>query len=116
MQVYRAEKDLSDVDALDAVEALIRHYSAEENGRRPPEQSGRVFAWVKDMCEWRLGRGELGAVGGDPPLPPITVPELVRCLRRTEFVSQYEVRAGEVGQAVSPAKCRSHRGNHSAFG
>jgi len=35
MQIYRSDKNLIDVDALDAVEALIRHYVAEENGRRP---------------------------------------------------------------------------------
>jgi hypothetical protein len=112
MRVYRTETDLIDADAQDAVDALVRHYVAEENGRRPPDhrlsgKSVRVFTSVKEMCEWRLGRQELAADGDDEPLPPITVSELVRCLRKIqksirlwtefgrkgylEFVSQYVV-------------------------
>jgi hypothetical protein len=113
MQIYRAEKDLIDADALDAVDALVRHYVAEENGRQASEhrltgKPVRVFLSVKEMCEWRLGRQNLAADSGYGPTPPITVPELVRCLRRIqksirrwtevggrtgylEFVSQYVV-------------------------
>ena len=110
MRVYRAETDLIDVDAQDAVDALVRHYVAEENGRHAPDhrltgKSVRVFTSVKEMCEWRLGRQELAAEGGNEPMPPIAVSELVRCLRKIqksirrwtqfgrkgylEFVSQY---------------------------
>ena len=112
MRVYRTETDLIDVDAQDAVDALVRHYVAEENGRHAPDhrltgKSVRVFTSVKEMCEWRLGRQELAAEGGDGATPTITVPELVRCLRKIqksirrwaqfgrkgylEFVSQYVV-------------------------
>jgi|RhiMetdeSRZDD1v2_1073273.scaffolds.fasta_scaffold321191_3 hypothetical protein len=112
VQIYRADTSLIDVDALDAVDALIRHYVAEENGRQASEhrltgKPVRVFDSVKAMCEWRLGRQKLGAEGGDELMRPITVPELVRCLRRIqksirkwnqfgrkgylEFVNQYIV-------------------------
>ena len=112
MQVYRADTNLIDVDALDAVEALIRHYVAEENGRQPPDprltgKPLRVFASVKEMCEWRLGRQTIAEQGRDELTTPITVSELVRCLRKIqksirrwtqfgrkgylEFVSQYVV-------------------------
>ena len=112
MQVYRAETNLIDVDALDALEALIRHYVAEENGRNTPDprltgKPLRVFASVKEMCEWRLGRQELTADDEDAPLTPIAVSELVqrhreiqKSIRRwtrfgrkgyLEFVSQYVV-------------------------
>src|SRR5665811_1831714 len=59
--VYRVEPSLLDVDAKDAVEALIRHYHAEEKQRTPPnmllaERPERVFRSVQPFCEWRLGR------------------------------------------------------------
>src|SRR5258706_10011115 len=112
VQAARAEPTLIDLDVLDAMEALVRHYGAEENGRRTPdhrlaEKSERVFAAVKEMCEWRLGRQKLGDPD-DEPLPPIAVSALVECLRRIlksarrwngrggrkgylDFVSQYIV-------------------------
>jgi len=112
MQVYRADTNLIDVDALDAVEALIRHYVAEENGRQAPNPrlSGkplRVFVSVKEMCERRLGRKTIPLDGRDELTTPIAMSELVRCLRKIqksirrwtqfgrkgylEFVSQYVV-------------------------
>ncbi len=59
--VYRVEPSLLDIDAKDAVEALIRHYHAEEEQRTPPkmmlaERPERVFRSVQPFCEWRLGR------------------------------------------------------------
>jgi hypothetical protein len=86
VKTYRADRNMIDADALDAVDALIRHYGAEENGRRPPEhrlaeRPVRVFASVKEMCEWRLGRQKLGGVPDEPEFP-IDVPVLVKCLRQ----------------------------------
>lgn len=112
VQVYRAEPALIDLDVLDAVDGLVRHYSAEENGRRAPElrladRPARVFTAVKEMCEWRLGRGDLGGLAEGPAtLLPMT--DLIECLRRIQksvrrwnrqggrrgyldFVSQYVV-------------------------
>jgi hypothetical protein len=88
VQSARAEATLIDVDVLDALEALVRHYGAEENGRRTPdhrlaEKPARVFAAVKDMCEWRLGRQKLGDPNDEPGVP-IAVSALVACLRRIQ--------------------------------
>jgi hypothetical protein len=87
VKAAQADATLIDVDVLDAVDALVRHYGAEENGRRTPdhrlaEKPARVFAAVKEMCEWRLGRqpGELA----DEPGAPIAVSALVACLRRIQ--------------------------------
>ena len=60
VQSAHSETSLIALDVLDAMEALVRHYGAEENGRRTPdhclaEKPERVFSAVKQMCEWRLG-------------------------------------------------------------
>ena len=47
------------------------------------EKPARVFAAVKDMCEWRLGRRKLGDPE-DKPGAPIAVSALVACLRRVQ--------------------------------
>src|SRR6266566_8166608 len=74
IQAARADTTLIDVDVLDAVEALVRHYGAAENGRRTPdhrlaEKPARVFAAVKNMCEWRLGRRKFGDPDDEPGAP-----------------------------------------------
>ena len=79
IEVYRADSSLIDIDAKDAIDALIRHYHAEESQRTPPtvalgERAQRVFLSVQEMCEWRLGRssfpGDTEETG-----PAIQVPE-----------------------------------------
>ena len=88
VRVYRADSSLLDVDAKEALDALVRHYHAEEEQRRPPvmklsERSERVFESVQGMCEWRLGRapfpGEVEMHDSDLP-----VSELVECLRKIQ--------------------------------
>jgi hypothetical protein len=110
IRVYRAEPSLLDIDAKDAMDALVRHYHAEEEQRTPPtpmlaERPERVFRSVLAMCEWRLGRSSfLGEAAA--PESGMPVSELVTCLREIqksiprwsrqggrqgylEFVSQY---------------------------
>src|SRR4051794_35806395 len=88
VQVFRADKTLIDADVQDAMDALVRHYVAEENGRSVPEhrlggRSVRVFTAVRDACEWRLGRQEVAGFD-EAPAPPLAIPELVACLRRIQ--------------------------------
>ncbi len=88
ISVYRDDPSLLDMDALDAVRALIHHYRAEEQQHQPPgirlaERAARVFARAKVMCEWRLGRGPLGDVAEIPPRP-VSLATLIECLRRIE--------------------------------
>src|SRR5580698_7082513 len=88
IQVYRADKSLLDFDVKDALDALVRHYQAEEEQRRPPfkrlgERAQRVFSSVQAFCEWRLGRAPFP---GDGSLPESSKPvaELVACLRKVQ--------------------------------
>lgn len=88
MEVYRADPSLLDVDAKDAIDALVRHYHAEEEQRTPPavrlgDRAQRVFLSVQKMCEWRLGRSpDLGEVGESGLGMPVS--ELVSALREIQ--------------------------------
>jgi hypothetical protein len=109
VEVYRADKALLDFDVKDALDALVRHYHAEEEQRKPPvmrlgERAQRVFSSVQAVCEWRLGRASpLDSTG----LPESVVPvaELVECLRKIQkSVPFWSQRGGRQGYLnfVSP--------------
>jgi hypothetical protein len=90
VRVYREHPELSDWDALDAIEALIRSYTAETRGRprsniHLSDLSQRVFNSVESLCEWRLGREQLTAKDREPfelGIEPKTVHEIIDCLKR----------------------------------
>jgi len=91
MQVFRADRSLLDLDAKDAVAALIRHYRAEQEQRTPPEvrlgeKAQRIFDSVLPFCEWRLGREgpSLPPELGPGPKVPNTLDEIDACLRRIQ--------------------------------
>ena len=88
IQVYRADPSLIDFDAKDAIDALVRHYHAEEEQRTPPamklsERAERVFQSVQKMCEWRLGRSPSP---GEAPEFEVGIPvsDLVKALRKIQ--------------------------------
>ena len=90
MMVYRKEPDLVDFDVENALSALIRLYTAELQGRaaspvklNPLAQA--VYNSVHVMCQWRLGRAEIGPAGEGQKAPqpePIRADEIVACLKR----------------------------------
>jgi hypothetical protein len=60
LRVYRDHPELTDWDALHAVEALLRVYQAEVKNRQAvlsplTPLAQKVYDSVKPMCEWRLG-------------------------------------------------------------
>jgi len=86
VNVYRAERAMLDLDAQDAVDALVQHYRAEQEGRRSPAlrldtRAERVFHAAREICEWRLGHEPLPGLD-QIPSDPLPVAELVECLRR----------------------------------
>lgn len=91
VMVYRRHPEMTDWQALSAVEALIRGYQAEARGRSfvPPSLdplAQEVYDVVRVMCEWRLGRGaefvdEEGHTVEIAP-EPISLDEIVACLKR----------------------------------
>jgi hypothetical protein len=110
IEIYRADPSLLDVDAKDAIDALVRHYHSEQEQRMPSanrlgERAERVFLLVQQICEWRLGRSSSPVEAAEPELW-IPVSDLVKALREIqksiprwsrqggrkgylEFVSQY---------------------------
>lgn len=85
VDVYRADKSLTDFDAKDAIDALVRYYHAEEQEHRPPsialgDRARIVFDAVQKSCEWQLGRAAYA--GETEILQGIPVSELVACLRK----------------------------------
>ena len=102
IQVYRADKSLLDIDVKDAVDALVRHYHAEEEQRSPParrlgDRAQRVFSSVHAICEWRLGRAQ---GPGDTGLEESGIPVagLVECLRKIQkSVPRWSQQGGRQG-------------------
>ena len=87
VEVYRADRSLRDSDVQDAIDALVRHYHAEEEHRRPPtlkigNRAHQVFASVQRMCEWRLGRSLPSETGMAAPAIPVS--ELIESVREIQ--------------------------------
>ena len=87
--VHGEEPDLLDLEVLDALQALIREYTAEERGKAvgAPRLSGRarkLYDTVGRTCEWRLGRGPLNPGEPAQSVAPgaLAASEIVLCLKR----------------------------------
>lgn len=102
IQVYRADQSLLDIDVKDALDALVRHYHAEEEQRTPPAmrlgaRAQRVFSSVQAFCEWRLGRAPFPGEG-ELPESDTPVAELVQCLRKVrKSVPRWSQQGGRQG-------------------
>jgi hypothetical protein len=87
---YRKDRSLLDLDVLDGLEAVIRRYVAETQGRAQPRtalsaKASDVYAGVGKMCEWRLGRISLGGEDGTPEVKApeaLDLESLLACLKR----------------------------------
>src|ERR1039457_3430274 len=86
---FREDGSILDLNVLEAVNALVRHYEAGMEGRRPPEPrlsdlSRRIFVSVGAICEWRLGRdpGPGPDITARPNSEPTTNEENGTCLKR----------------------------------
>ncbi len=91
VQVYKEHPEMTDWDALNAIQALGRVYQAEVRKRNLPAQPMAplvqlTFDAVKAMCDWRLGRSGAFQVGSQlipaSDAKPKTVDEIVACLKR----------------------------------
>jgi hypothetical protein len=84
---FRQDRSILDVDAREAAHALVRHYEAESESRGAPharlsERATRIFEATRLICEWRLGRAPLAAEEPAEINAPLSVAELVLCLKR----------------------------------
>jgi hypothetical protein len=102
VQVYHDHPEMTDWEALSAIETLLRTYRAQAKGRQARLPSlnplaQEVYESVEAMCEWRLGRerfydgdGKLAEI----PVEPITLDELMACLKRVRKSINYWSREG----------------------
>jgi hypothetical protein len=107
LSVYASQPDLLDLDVIDAFDALVRTYAAEQDSRVPPklrlsERAALVLDAVRRMCEWRLGRTALEADEPDQPIPPPaeanSVADILICLKRVrKSVHTWNEQAGRQG-------------------
>lgn len=105
ISLYRQTPDLIDAEVLTAIEALIRIYGAEAQGKSVRDRpirglSQKLAEAVKEMCEFRLGRSRpIDSESNSVEIPPpISLDVLVACLKRIQssikFWSKREGRQG----------------------
>ena len=87
VQIYHAHPEMTNYVVLRAYEAAIAHYHAESRGLTPKPASLtgvdlEVFNGVKGVCEWRLGRAPAAKQEPDAEIQPISLEDLVACLRK----------------------------------
>ncbi len=103
ISVYREQADLVDFSVMRALDALIAFYKAELRGQTPqlinlPEPESRIFARTKEICEMRLGRGEI--IAQDPSLfgKAQTLDVIFACLKKIrKSVDRWNKRGGRQG-------------------
>ncbi|MCX5770109.1 MAG: hypothetical protein NTZ09_07545 [Candidatus Hydrogenedentes bacterium] len=83
---YKEHREMSDYDVMRTLESMLDAYVAENSGRQPQnarlsELEQLIMKRVREMCEWRLGRGTLGGTPSTD-ITPITTDEIVLCLKR----------------------------------
>ncbi|HWH70932.1 MAG TPA: hypothetical protein VNT26_16200 [Candidatus Sulfotelmatobacter sp.] len=87
IQVWREHPEMTNYSVMRAYDAAIAYYHAlaRKQTPKPVNLTGldvTVFALVKEVCDWRLGRGS--EPGRDLPegFEPLPLEDLVACLRR----------------------------------
>lgn len=107
-QTYREYDAMVDWDALNAVNGLIRSYTAEQKRRQPPElklnePAQAAYDRAAAMCDWRLGRAKLlteegEALNLDEVIEPKTVSEIIACLKRVrKSIQMWQKEGGRRG-------------------
>jgi hypothetical protein len=103
ISVYHGHPEMTDWEALAAIEALLRKYRAEARGRQARLPSldplaDEIYNSVQAMCEWRLGREmPFAAKEGEPvefSVEPIALDELIACLKRVRKSIKFWSREG----------------------
>src|SRR5436189_6215890 len=78
---FRNDGSILDLDAADAVSALVRVYEAEAESRGAPnrplsDRARRIFESARRTCEWRLGRTAVSATRADADGEPMAAGEM----------------------------------------
>lgn len=109
--VYRQHTEMTDYDAQKTIETLIREYQAESTNRSLPTIAMKplvqeTYDSVKAMCEWRLGRTQIGKEEKksffkqrskkhtEISIESITIEEIILCLKRIRKSIEFWNRKG----------------------
>jgi hypothetical protein len=90
VSTYHDHPEMVDAHVMWALEAVLGSYRAETAGRTPEEfpaapAEADLYRAIRNMCEWRLGRlrpDDADAADLGPAPEPITIDEIVLCLKR----------------------------------
>ncbi len=92
VSAWKKHPEMTDWDAQEAVQGLLRTYQAEGRNRRMPvlrltPLAQETFDAVKETCEWRMGRREAPRVieKGQSAIvstQTVTLDEMIACLKR----------------------------------
>jgi hypothetical protein len=96
VQVWHSHPEMTNYAAMRAYEAAIAYYGAIAREHTPKAVNltgldATLFAEIKKMCEWRLGRS---AEPENAELPPLTAEEMVACLRKVRKSVDYWTQQG----------------------
>jgi hypothetical protein len=106
VQAYQMNDEMTDWEAETAVSSLIRTYTAESRKRKPPNLNLKpleqdVYDLVEAMSEFHLGRSDMVDDSGnaiDIPVSPITIRDLILCLKRIrKSIQLWHKRGGRRG-------------------
>ena len=86
MRFRKNNPNLTDSHVKRAYLGLLQVYKSEMSGRQArkpgmPRMASKLFDEVREVCEWRLGRGEWGDVSAED-VTTVDPETLVRCLKR----------------------------------
>jgi hypothetical protein len=111
VSAFRDNHNLSDYSVMSVLENLINVYTIEITGRQPrrvklsPEEQV-LFANVKEICEWRLGRVSLEDTPGQSGInfKKMTVEDILvvlkRLLKSVKFWNREEGRQGYLNYVI----------------
>lgn len=88
--IYHEYDEMTDWETLNAINGLIRTYTAEMRHRKTPQLQfdtleEEVYVRVNAVCEFHLGRESFTDKDGNPvniQVDPVSVSEMVQCLKR----------------------------------
>jgi hypothetical protein len=103
ISVYREHSELQDYDVEKVLNALIVFYQAEQQQRSSSQVEFKpvlqdVYERAHTMCEWRLGRERLTSDDLEMEMTPLSLDEIVACLKRVrKSVQRWTKRGGRQG-------------------
>jgi hypothetical protein len=100
VEIWRANREMSDYTALHAYESCFQFYRDELRGHPPKPHTltgleTTTFEAVKAMCEFRLGRGPMAGADKLPAVPLETITNSLRKLAKS--VARHTKQGGRQG-------------------